>query len=179
MNLAFIDIETTGLDQSAGHRIIEVAIKEFTHNGDLVKTLVERINPERPIDAESERVHGILIKDLEKCLTWDSVGIEVAKFLESADVLIAHNLDFDKPFLDAELARIGLTAVPMQSYCTMKNGRWACFDGKLPKLQELCFALGVEYDPAQAHSAEYDLNVLAVCYFAGASRGFFEFPVAT
>lgn len=36
----------------------------------------------------------------------------------------------------------------------MENGRWATYDGKSPKLGELCFALGIEYDEGSAHAAE-------------------------
>ena len=45
------------------------------------------------------------------------------------------------------------------------------------RLSELCFALGVEYDPNAAHAADYDTEVLAQCLFAGIDRGFFKLPI--
>jgi len=59
---------------------------------------------------------------------------------------------------------------------TMTEGRWATPDGKLPKLQELCFALEVEYDTNKAHAAEYDVDVMMECLWKGIDCGFFTLP---
>jgi hypothetical protein len=58
----------------------------------------------------------------------------------------------------------------------MENARWACPDGKLPRLGELFFALGVSYERAKAHAAEYDIEVTMACLFRGLDRGFYQLP---
>ena len=85
-------------------------------------------------------------------------------------------MGFDGPFIAAELNRIGVNVPDVHSFCTMENARWACPDGKLPRLGELCFAMGVDYDPAKAHAAEYDVQVMMDCYFKGLLRGFYQLP---
>ncbi len=59
----------------------------------------------------------------------------------------------------------------------MKNGRWATANGKNPKLGELCWALQVDYDPALAHAAEYDVQKTAECLWRGVDAGLYKLPV--
>ena len=46
----------------------------------------------------------------------------------------------------------------------MAESRWATPDGKWPKLGELCFACGVNYNADEAHAAEYDVNKMMECF---------------
>lgn len=175
--VSFLDTETTGLNQAEGHRIIEFAIHHYDFDTKLkTGSYVKRIDPQRPIDSAAQEVHGIAYDDLVGCPTWEAVAFEIADECARTDLLVAHNADFDLPFLTAELNRVGIAPRPAESFCSMEGGRWACFDGKLPKLQELCFALNVEYDPSKAHAADYDVDCLAQCYFKAVERGFFPKP---
>jgi DNA polymerase-3 subunit epsilon len=177
MKIIGLDTETTGLKQEDGHRIIEIALLTYdltTH--ELEDKWVQRIDPERAIDPGAQAVHGIGYSDLVGCPKWDDVAPEIAKRLSTAELLIAHNMGFDGPFIGAELLRVGLEIPNVHSLCTMENARWACPDGKLPKLGELCFALNVPYDPAKAHAADYDVSVTMDCFFKGLERGFYQLP---
>lgn len=171
-----LDIESTGLEQAEGHRIIEISIIHYNAATKMPFAMYEqRIDPQRPIDAKAQSVHGIAYTDLVGYPVWDDVAHAIHRELSGGtDLLIAHNAKFDLPFIAGELARVGLSMPPAPHYCTMENGRWACFDGKLPKLQELCFALGLPYDPKKAHAAEYDVERMMACFFAGQDRGFFS-----
>jgi DNA polymerase-3 subunit epsilon len=54
-----LDTETTGLDPKTGHRVIEIACIEVQ---DLLPTGQHfhcYINPDRDVDPEAEKVHGI------------------------------------------------------------------------------------------------------------------------
>jgi DNA polymerase-3 subunit epsilon len=54
-----LDTETTGLDPKSGHRLIELGCIELF---DLLPTGREFhafVDPQRPIDVDAERVHGI------------------------------------------------------------------------------------------------------------------------
>jgi DNA polymerase-3 subunit epsilon len=175
--IAGLDLETTGLDQSTGHRIIEVALLTYDlHTRTLVDRFVHRIDPERPIDPKAQAVHGITYAELAGQPKWDAVAPHVARRLAGCDYVIIHNRAFDEPFLSAELARVGLSFGPAGTMCTMEQGRWATMDGKSPKLMELAFALGIPYDPALAHAAEYDVHVMMQCFFQGLDRGFYQLP---
>lgn len=172
-----LDTETTGIDQTKGHRIIEVALMTYDFaSRKLVDKYVQRIDPERSIDAAAQAVHGIAYSELVGMPKWPAVAPEVSKRMSATNLAIAHNMGFDGPFIGGELLRIGMPVPDMSVLCTMENGRWATFDGKLPKLQELCMALGVPYDPALAHAADYDVAVTMECFWRGLDRGFYQLP---
>lgn len=179
LNILVCDTETTGLDQAKGHRLIEVGFVLFEYNT-VIKTgrpkgkYVQRIHPQRTISPDAQAVHGISIEDLEGCPVWEDVAPKISEVMSKGDILVAHNAQFDAPFLALELARVGQDIPDVEVFCTMENGRFATPTGKVPSLQELAFAFGYEYDLAKAHGAEYDLILAAKCMFAGLKRGFFD-----
>lgn len=176
MKIIGLDTETTGLDQEKGHRIIEIAMLTYELDGTLVDRWVQRIDPQRSIDPGAQAAHGISYTELVGQPKWEDVAEEVQRRVGTADLLVAHNMGFDGPFIAAELQRVGLQVPNVPSLCTMENARWACPDGKLPRLGELCFALGVDYDPAKAHAADYDVQVMMASFFRAYERGFYTLP---
>jgi DNA polymerase-3 subunit epsilon len=182
MKLLGIDTETTGLEQAKGHRIIEIAMILVQFDGSKMQVedrLIQRINPERSIDPDAQAVHKIGAADLVGKPTWNHVAPSIVNMMNRADVLIAHNMAFDGPFIAAELLRIGITPPSVPVFCTMENARWATGHGKLPKLSELCWSLFVDYDPAKAHAAEYDVLVMLQCLKRGLASGHYQIPVLT
>lgn len=180
--IAIGDIETTGLKQEDGHRIIEIAIGCYAldtvtlKHRQIGKTWVQRINPMREIDPGAQAVHGISLADLRGMPKWDSIAPRVEAILGKTHTFVAHNAQFDAPFIALELVRVGLPIPAFEVYCTMENGRKSTSMGKVPNLGELCWAMGVDYDPESAHSAAYDVDVLAQSYFRGIARGLFIPP---
>lgn len=175
--IAGLDIETTGL-LSPDHRIVEVYISMWKGRK-RVWELNQRIDPERSISADSQRIHGISASDLVGAPKWSTVAPTVHAALSRADVFVAHNGDeFDLPFLDQELKRVGLALPQRPSIDTMQSGTWATHDGKKPRLSELCFACGIAYDPAKAHAADYDVGVMMDAFYRGLDWGFFDMPQA-
>lgn len=176
------DIETTGLKQDDGHRIIEVALSCWafdTATGDrrkIGKPYIQRINPERPIDPGAEAVHKISLSDLRGKPKWAAVAPIVGKILGKTDIFVAHNAQFDAPFLALELVRAGMAMPNFDVYCTMENGRKATAMGKVPNLGELAYACGFDYDTEEAHSALYDTQLLENCYWVGVDNGLFANP---
>lgn len=176
--VAGFDIETTGLEQAKGHRIIEVAaiLYDLDTHASLGK-FVQRINPQRPIDPGAQAVHGITFEDVASAPVWEEVAPKLQKILHKADLIIAHNGDgFDMPFVNAELNRVGLASVQTPTIDTMLRARWATPMGKYPNLGELCFACGISYDPSKAHAADYDVMVMMDSFFVGLNKGFFQLP---
>ena len=173
-----IDIETTGLEQSKGHRIIEFAALIYDlDTRKKVAQFVQRINPQRSIDPGAQAVHGISFEDVEHCPTWEEVAPKVVKILKASSLVVAHNGNgFDMPFIGNELIRVGHEVPKIECFDTMVHGRWATPLGKLPNLGELCLANGVTYDPSQAHGAEYDVEVMMQSFFAGVDSGFYTLP---
>ena len=170
-----VDIETTGLDQERGARIIEVFLSVHDlKQGVMVDSYLQRIDPKCPIDPDAQRVHGIAYSDLVGCPTWEDVAPKIASYIDLPEFLVIHNRGFDGPFIYKEMQRVGVRCTDAKTFCTKEAARWACVDGKYPKLGELCWALGIEYDVAKAHSASYDVERMMACFYAGRARGFFN-----
>lgn len=170
---AGIDIETTGL-LDPDHRIVEVYIGLWKDET-FINALNQRIDPERSISADAQRVHGISYSDLIGKPKWPEVAPSVIKLLGAVDVVVWHNGDdFDGPFIKQELTRIGLKMPEKKSFDTMKQGIWATPNGKKPNLGELCFSTGIDYDASQAHAADYDVKVMMEAFFVGRREGFFQ-----
>lgn len=171
-----IDIETTGLKQEEGHRIVEFGaiIYDYETKKQLGK-FVQRINPQRPIDPKAQAVHGISFDDVANMPTLEEVAPRIVQVLNAGDFHVAHNGEgFDLPFIRNELLRIGLYADQRPLVDTMLQARWATAMGKSPNLGELCFACGVDYDTKLAHGAEYDITCMMQSFFVGNSKGFFK-----
>lgn len=177
MKIMGLDIETTGLKQENGHRIIEIALLTYELGTQrLVDTWIKRFDPQMPIDSGAQAIHGIAYSDLAGCPLWEDFAAEISERMSGADLLVAHNMGFDGPFIGMELVRVGVEVPDVHSLCTMEQARWACPDGKLPRLGELAFALGIDYDKSKAHAAQYDVEIMMACFFRGLERGFYTLP---
>lgn len=180
MKVVGLDIETTGLDWQTGHRIIEIALLELdTSSGVITDKFVQQFDPGRQIDPDAERVHGISYEKLFGKPFFKQQAQQVADFIARGEFLIVHNLGFDAPFVASEFQMANVAMPSVTGFCTMENARWACADGKLPKLQELCFALNEPYDPSLAHAAEYDTERMLRCLVKGMQRGFYQLKKET
>lgn len=179
MLIAGLDLETTGLVQADGHRIIEVCFAIYDYpNRVAIKKFVQRIDPQRNIDAKAFAVHGIAVDDLKGCPTWDKVAPSLAKLMGAVKLVVAHNGDeFDIPFILNEFMRVGVPIPEVETFDTMLQGRWATPVGKIPNLGELCTACDVEYDASAAHSADYDVDVMMDCFFRGVEWGIYDVPL--
>lgn len=177
--IAGLDLESTGPNPETD-RIVEIAIVVMElETGEVRMRFERRINPGIHIPAAVVEVHGITDADVLKAPGFKDVATGLSALLARLDLLVWHNGDgFDGPLLVHEFVRHGLP-VPERfppSLDTMLQGRGCTADGKVPTLGELCFALDVDYDPAQAHAALYDVEVLLAAFRRGWQLGVFEVP---
>lgn len=171
---AGIDIETTGLEKG-DHRIIEIYIGLY--RGDkLLREYNQRIDPQRSIAKEAQDVHKISSADLVGMPVWKTVAPTVHAFLTKADVHVAHNSEFDLPFIAYELKRVGLI-MPERHVIDTMQFTWATPDGKKPSLKELCLATDLEYDVNAAHAADYDVDRMMQSLFQARRFGIEQRPV--
>ena len=104
--LAFIDLETTGINLGSD-RIIEIAIVRI---GTDSKQTVKRklINPEMPIPPASSEIHGITDEMVKSAPTFKQVANEIKQFIEGCDLGGYNSNRFDIPMLAEEFIRAGL-----------------------------------------------------------------------
>src|ERR1700722_5001078 len=103
-----LDTETTGLDARNGHRLIEIACVELDELIPTGRSFHRYIHPEREIDIDAERVHGISLAFLaDKPKFADSDIVDAFLDFIGDATLIAHNAAFDRGFINAELERLG------------------------------------------------------------------------
>lgn len=104
--LAFIDLETTGINIGTD-KIVEIAIvKILTDGSRQVKRKL--INPQMPIPQSSTDVHGITNEMVKDAPTFKQVANEIKQFLDNCDLGGYNSNRFDIPMLIEEFHRAGL-----------------------------------------------------------------------
>src|SRR5690349_14297276 len=96
-----LDTETTGLDPSSGHRVVEIGCIELINHMPTGREFHRYVNPERDMPAEAEAVHGLSISFLSDKPLFSSLADELLGFIGDAPI-IAHNAGFDMGFINSE-----------------------------------------------------------------------------
>ncbi|HTY42953.1 MAG TPA: 3'-5' exonuclease [Thermoanaerobaculia bacterium] len=104
--LVVFDTETTGTN-SRNDRIIEIACLKIHPDGRR-EQFVRRMNPGVPIPAASTAIHGIREADVADAPRFRDVAVELAAFLEGADLGGYNITGFDLPVLRSEFLRAGV-----------------------------------------------------------------------
>lgn len=195
MNFLFFDCETNGLPISYGASYADV--DNWPRIIQLAWILADQ-------DAEVLEQHSALIKpdgwEIPSEKFWIDNGFSTARSLEHglpmdgvldrfmaskgvADVLVAHNLNFDHRIVWAEIIRSGRQPRSgMHKICTMQSSTSFCkLPGKgksfkWPKLEELhrtLFGEGFE----GAHDAMADITATAKCFYELVRLGVITLPV--
>jgi DNA polymerase III subunit epsilon len=101
--LAFIDLETTGVNLGSD-RIVEIAIvKILTDGSRSVKRKL--INPLMPIPKASSEVHGITDEMVKDAPTFKTAAQELKQMLDGCDIAGYNSNRFDIPLLMEEFLR--------------------------------------------------------------------------
>jgi DNA polymerase-3 subunit epsilon len=102
--LAFIDLETTGINLGSD-RIVEIAIVKIMPDG---SKLVKRklINPEKPIPPQTTEIHGITNEMVKDAPTFRQAANEIKQFLDNCDISGYNSNKFDIPLLVEEFLRV-------------------------------------------------------------------------
>ncbi len=168
MRQVVLDVETTGLDASAGHRIIEIGCVELLNRRPSAQRFHRYLNPEREIDAGALAVHGIELSRLTQAPKFAEIAVELLTFIEGAELII-HNAPFDVGFLDAELARLPGAARTVAGLCkvldTLSLAR-SLHPGQRNSLDALCKRYGVDNTKRELHGALLDAGILVDVYLA-------------
>ena len=97
-----LDTETTGLDPKSGHRVIEIGCVEIVNRKFTGSEFHTYLNPEREIDEEAEKIHGLSFEFLSDKPKFYEVLDEFLEYIKDSELLI-HNAPFDIGFINHEI----------------------------------------------------------------------------
>ncbi|WP_052954491.1 3'-5' exonuclease [Microvirga vignae] len=149
-----VDTETTGLNHTRDE-VIELGMVAFTYNeegriGDVIGTFNALREPSVPISPEITRLTGIA-PDMVAGQVLDLAAVE--RFIEPADLVIAHNARFDRPFCECLSKSFQVKAWA----CSHSEIAWSGFGFEGSKLGYLLTQCGWFH---QGHRAVEDCHAL-------------------
>jgi DNA polymerase-3 subunit epsilon len=104
--IAFIDLETTGVNLSSD-RIVEIAIIKIQTDGSR-QTKRKLLNPQMPIPKQVTDLHGITDEMVKDAPTFKQASNELKQYIENCDLGGYNSNRFDIPMLMEEFLRAGL-----------------------------------------------------------------------
>lgn len=169
MRQIILDTETTGLEVSEGHRVIEIGAVELVERRLTGRHFHYYLNPEREVDRGALEVHGISNEFLRDKPRFSEVMDEFLDFVRDSELII-HNAAFDLGFLDAELNRAGCEPGRLKDHCsavldTLLLAR-KMHPGQSNSLDALCRRYEIDNSNRTLHGALLDSEILAEVYLA-------------
>ena len=162
MREIILDTETTGLNPSEGHKVIEIAaieIIDFLPSG---KIFHKYINPERDVPQQSTDIHGLTIDFLSDKKIFRKIADEFLEFVSDSPI-VAHNVDFDLGFLNYELSNCEKDRLTNKTIDTVAIAREK-FPGQSVSLDALCKRYNISIAAREKHSAILDTELLSKVY---------------
>ena len=175
--ITFFDTETTGLLEPDAAplekqpKVIEVAMLSHKCPDDNWEApsqcakINELIDPERSISKEITKITGIKNIDLKGRPLFKDLMEAIIEIILDSDIVVAHNLAFDKGILDYEAKRLNVKMPWPEGgmVCTVENTEH--FVGRrlhLDELYEMCFD---KRPPGIRHRAIEDTRYLSEIYY--------------
>ncbi|MDX9746140.1 MAG: 3'-5' exonuclease [Syntrophales bacterium] len=163
MHVAF-DVETTGLNYSTGHRIIEIGAVLIS-NGSILGQFSSLINPNKKISRNAQKIHKIKEEMLMDQPRPEEVYPKFEDFIKYS-TLVAHNAPFDMAFLRQEFHLLHLD-LNHPYVCTLDLSRRRfphLANHKLSTVHRHLF--GNQQNNFQAHRALDDARMVAAIWLA-------------
>ncbi len=158
-----LDTETTGLDPQSGHRLIEIGCIEIEDLLPTGRSFHRVVDPERLIDPDAIRVHGITDAMVRGQPKFGAVCDELIAFIGEAPI-VAHNAGFDRGFVNAELERCGRAPIAAAGWIDTLSLAQKRFPGMHNSLDALCKRFKISLAEREKHGALIDARLLAAVY---------------
>ena len=161
-----LDTETTGLEPSQGHKIIEIGCVEMINRRLTGNNYHQYLQPDREIDEGAQAVHGISNESLADKPRFLDIIKDFIEYLDGAELII-HNAPFDVGFIDHEFKLAGAEYGKVSTYCgvidTLVMAR-KMRPGKKNNLDMLCKEFEVNNAHRELHGALLDAELLSEVY---------------
>jgi DNA polymerase-3 subunit epsilon len=164
--LIVLDTETTGLEVEQGHRIVEVGAVALADRKRTDLHFHSYLNPQRAIDEEAEKVHGLSLERLTNEPEFAEIAESFLEFVEGS-ILVIHNAAFDLGFLNAELKRASSKYPALEEICDVEDTLLMArnkFPGQRNSLDALANRFEIGGYDRSFHGALLDANILADVY---------------
>ena len=168
-----LDTETTGIDHKKGHRLIEVGCIEIEDLLPTGRTFHFHIDPEREIEPDATRVHGITNAMVRGKPKFCDICDDLMAFLGDRKI-IAHNAAFDRGFINMELERHNRATPPVDQWIDTLEIARLKYPGMANSLDALCRRFNISLAERDLHGALIDARLLASVYLellGGKERG--------
>ena len=166
MRQIVLDTETTGLEPSQGHRIIEIGCVEVIDRQLTGNHYHQYINPDREVEEGAIEVHGLSNDFLADKPFFADVVTDFVDFIKGAELII-HNAPFDTGFINHEFQLLSAKHAPVESFCsildTLAMARHK-HPGQKNNLDALCKRYEVANEHRTLHGALLDAEILADVY---------------
>ena len=165
--LICFDTETTGLDFSAGDRVIEIGCVEILGREKTGNEFQTYINPEgKEISQEAQEITNISPEQLNEAPKFKDIADKFIDFVKGAELVI-HNAEFDVGFINNELKVMKHQISDIRDVCTvfdtLVHAR-KVFPGQRNSLDALSNRLGISGYDRTHHGALLDAQILADTY---------------
>ncbi len=161
-----LDTETTGLEPSQGHRIIEIGCIEVINRRVTDNHWHHYINPDREVDAGAFNVHGISNDFLQGKPRFHDLVDDFLDYIKGAELII-HNAPFDVGFLNHEIKLLDEPKPLIEDICdvldTLVMARQK-HPGQKNNLDALCRRYDIDNSHRTLHGALLDSEILADVY---------------
>jgi len=161
-----LDTETTGLEPSQGHRVIEIGCVELINRRLTGNNYHQYLQPDREIDEGALQVHGISNEFLQDKPRFNDIVDDLMSYLKGAELVI-HNAPFDIGFLDHELKRAANGLGVIVDHCTVIDTLVMArkmHPGQKNNLDALCKRYDVNNTQRDLHGALLDAEILSEVY---------------
>jgi DNA polymerase-3 subunit epsilon len=168
MRQIVLDTETTGLEPSHGHRIIEIGCIELINRRVTSRQFHYYLNPGREVEDGAFEIHGISNEFLSSKPGFKDVAQEFIDFIRDSEVII-HNAPFDVGFINAELELLGASWGRLEDYCKIVDTLLLARErhpGLKNSLDALCQRYKVDNSSREVHGALLDARILLDVYLA-------------
>lgn len=154
--IAFIDLETTGLNRNED-RVVELGLLVLHPDGHVVDR-VRRFDPEIPIPPEATAVHGISDADVAGEAPFRSRARSLVSLLEGCDLAGFNIRGFDLPLLLEEFRRCD---IPFDLQGRRLIDAQMIFHREEPRDLTAAARFYLQDEHAGAHSAQGDVRITA------------------
>ncbi len=167
MRQIVLDTETTGLEPSDGHRIIEIGCVELLDRRLTGNNFHQYLQPDREIDAGAMEVHGISNEFLLDKPHFHDIVDDFLRYIEGAELVI-HNAPFDVGFINHEL-KLCEQGQQVNDLCSVLDTLGMArkmHPGQKNNLDALCRRYDINNAHRDLHGALLDAEILSDVYLA-------------